>query len=61
MTKQESANEVADALMESSLKWEGVNWKEATWYLALGSVTLEKTQAREQARTDRSGPHGSRQ
>ena len=36
MTKQESANEVADAVMESSLKWEGVNWKEATRYLALG-------------------------
>ena len=36
MTKQESANEVADAVMESSLEWEGVNWKEATRYLALG-------------------------
>ena len=36
ITKQESSNEVADAVMEGSLKWEGVNWKEATRYLALG-------------------------
>ena len=27
MTKPESADEVAEAVLESSLKWEGVNWK----------------------------------
>ena len=36
MTKQKSADEVADAVLESSLKWEGVNWKEATRFLVLG-------------------------
>ena len=36
MTKQESADEVAEAVLESSLKWEGVNWKEATRFLVLG-------------------------
>ena len=36
MTKQESADEVADAVMKSDMKWEGVNWKEATRYLVLG-------------------------
>ena len=32
----ESADEVAEAVMESSLEWEGMNWKEATRFLALG-------------------------
>ena len=36
MTKQEAADEVAEAVMESNLKWEGVNWKEATRYMVLG-------------------------
>ena len=36
MTKQESADEVAEAVMQSDLRWEGVNWKEATRYLVLG-------------------------
>ena len=36
MTKQESADEVAEAVMQSDLRWEGVNWKEATLYLVLG-------------------------
>ena len=30
MTNQEAADEVAEAVMESNLKWKGVNWKEAT-------------------------------
>ena len=36
LTKQESADEVASAVLESDLKWEGVNWKEAVRFLALG-------------------------
>jgi hypothetical protein len=36
LTKQESADEVAEAVLESDLKWEGINWKEAVRYLALG-------------------------
>ena len=36
MEKQESADEVAAAVEESSLKWEGVSWKEATRFLVLG-------------------------
>ena len=36
LTKQESADEVAKAVIESSLKWEGVSWKEATRFLVLG-------------------------
>ena len=36
LTKQESADEVAEAVMDSELKWDGVNWKEAVRYLALG-------------------------
>jgi hypothetical protein len=36
LTKQESADEVAQAVMESDLKWEGVNWKEAVRFLVLG-------------------------
>ena len=36
LTRQESADEVAEAVMESDLKWEGVNWKEATRFLVLG-------------------------
>ena len=36
MTKVESANEVAEAVMESDLKWEGVDWKEAVRFIVLG-------------------------
>ena len=36
LTKQESADEVANAVLESDLKWEGINWKEAVRFLALG-------------------------
>ena len=36
MEKQESADEVAAAVEESSLKWEGVSWMEATRFLVLG-------------------------
>ena len=36
MEKQEAADEVAAAVEESSLKWDGVNWKEATRFLVLG-------------------------
>ena len=36
MTKRESADEVANAVLESNIKWEGVNWKEATRFLVLG-------------------------
>ena len=36
LTKQEPADEVAEAVTASSLKWEGVNWKEATRFLVLG-------------------------
>ena len=36
MTKVESADEVASAVLESSIKWEGINWKEATRFLVLG-------------------------
>ena len=32
-TKQESADEVAKAVLESDIKFEGVNWKEATRFL----------------------------
>ena len=35
LTRQESADEVAEAVMESSLKWERLNWKEATRFLVL--------------------------
>ena len=35
LTRQESADEVAEAVMESDLKWEVVNWKEATRFLVL--------------------------
>ena len=34
-TKLESAEEVAQAVMESSMKWEGINWKEAIRFLVL--------------------------
>ena len=30
------SDEVAQAIMESDLKWEGVNWKEAVRFLVLG-------------------------
>ena len=36
MTKRESADEVASAVLESNIKWEGINWKEATRFLVLG-------------------------
>ena len=36
LTRQESADEVAESVLESDLKWEGVNWKEATRFLVLG-------------------------
>ena len=36
LTKQESADEVANAVLESGIKFEGVNWKEATRFLVLG-------------------------
>ena len=36
LEKQVSADEVAIAVEESSLKWEGVRWKEATRFLVLG-------------------------
>ena len=36
LTKQESADDVAMAVLESDIKWEGVNWKEATRFLVLG-------------------------
>ena len=36
MEKREAADEVAEAVRESTLKWEGVNWKEATRFLVLG-------------------------
>ena len=36
LTKMESADEVAQAVMESSMKWEGINWKEAVRFLVLG-------------------------
>ena len=36
LTGRESADEVAEAVMQSSLKWEGLNWKEATRVLVFG-------------------------
>ena len=36
LTKLESAEEVAQAVMESNMKWEGVNYKEAVRFLVLG-------------------------
>ena len=27
LTKEESANEVAEAVLESSIRWEGIHWK----------------------------------
>ena len=36
LTKEESANEVAEAVLESNIKWDGVNWKEAVRFLVLG-------------------------
>ena len=36
LTKLESAEEVAQAVMESSMKWEGMNYKEAVMFLVLG-------------------------
>ena len=36
LTKQESADEVAEAIMETDMEWKGVNWKEATRFLVLG-------------------------
>ena len=33
LTKEESANEVAEAVLERSIRWEGVNWKEAVQFL----------------------------
>ena len=36
LTKQESADEVANAVLESDLEWKGINWKEAVRFLALG-------------------------
>ena len=35
LTRHESADEVAEAVTERSLKWEGMNWKEAR-FLVLG-------------------------
>ena len=36
LTKQESADEVAEAVLESDMIWNGINWKEAVRFLALG-------------------------
>jgi hypothetical protein len=36
MTKTESADEVAEAVLESDLVWEGVDWKEAVRFIVLG-------------------------
>ena len=36
LTKQESADEAAEAVLESDMKWEGINWKEAVRFLVLG-------------------------
>ena len=36
MAKLESADEVAEAVLESSMKWDNINWKEATRFLVLG-------------------------
>ena len=36
MTKTESANDVAQAALESDLVWEGVDWKEAVRFIVLG-------------------------
>ena len=36
LTREESANEVAEAVLESNIKWDGVNWKEAVRFLVLG-------------------------
>ena len=36
LTKLETASEVAEAVLESDIKWEDVNYKEAVRYLALG-------------------------
>ena len=33
LTKEESANEVAEAVLESNIKWDGVNWNEAVLVL----------------------------
>ena len=49
MTKPESADEVAEAVLESSLKWEGVNWK------AMERITKNETQEWSETRSDRSG------
>ena len=35
LMKVESADEVAQAVIESEVKWEGINWKEAVRYIAL--------------------------
>ena len=40
MTKVESADEVAEAVMESDLKRDGVDWKEAVRFIALGRDDL---------------------
>mgnify|MGYP001336309005 CR=1 FL=1 len=36
LTKQESADEVAEAAMATDVEWKGVNWKEALRFLVLG-------------------------
>ena len=35
LTKVESANEVAEAVLSSDIKWTGIDWKEASRYLVL--------------------------
>ena len=36
LTKQTTADEVANAIMESDIEWRDVNWKESVRYLVLG-------------------------
>ena len=36
MTKTESASKVAETVLESELKWEGVDWKEAVRFIVIG-------------------------
>ena len=36
LTKQVTADEVAQAVIESEIKWKDINWKEAVRYLVLG-------------------------
>ena len=36
LTGRESADEVAEAVLETEMEWEGVDWMEATRFLVLG-------------------------